>query len=83
MLTVYIDWAYNECIHFGMVCRCTKVYVTFSVCLFQGLTAEEENRLEWIITTPFEKDYVSKESFLSKHLGTNEIVLEFGPRYKF
>ncbi|KAI8508665.1 hypothetical protein Bbelb_137640 [Branchiostoma belcheri] len=56
----------------------------FNICVDDGkdLTAEEQKKLLWVITTPFEGEKTSRESFLGRD-GEKGLLIEIGPRLNF
>ncbi|XP_078683172.1 phosphoribosylformylglycinamidine synthase-like [Branchiostoma floridae x Branchiostoma belcheri] len=55
-----------------------------NICVDDGkdLTAEEQKKLLWVITTPFEGEKTSRESFLGRD-GEKGLLIEIGPRLNF
>ncbi|CAH1268464.1 PFAS [Branchiostoma lanceolatum] len=56
----------------------------FNICVEDGkdLTAEEQKKLLWVVTTPFEGEKTSRESFLRRD-GEKGLLIEIGPRLNF
>ena len=44
------------------------------------LQAQDEEKLEWILMTPFQETGIHKESFLKSHVQNKTLLIEIGPR---
>ena len=74
MIKLKYDW---------LLIMCHSDYVTDLLCVLAALTADEESRLEWIISgQPFQDgSTLSKRSHLiADSAFATDVILEFGPR---